>query len=183
MKLPDKKTWALKALAKSIAYADAGVSRTSDPAQVGRFDAFFGLSLKDPFCAAEAFFCVAVSLAELIGDAMDMETLESLKPIIAAHFLTPTASCGEILADAKVRGVWLSVDAIGDNQDILPGWWVLYNWHGGDAPEHVGMVEHDQGDVIADVEANTSSASNANGGTCAHKDRDWSCVLGFVRTY
>jgi hypothetical protein len=185
MTLPDKKTLALQTLKTMQGYANAGVSRTSDPAQVERFLALFDLPMQQggvyvPFCAAGLCYAMVKSLAELIGDGVDMDTLKSLIPILSAHYLTPSASCGALMADLKIRGLWVPKSEI---DTVEPGWITFWAWNGGQAPEHVGDAEDEVNDIISDFEDHTSSASNANGGACARRARTEDCLLGVGALY
>lgn len=180
MTLPDKKTLALKTLSVMAGFADAGTSRQSDPAQIGRFCDLFDIPHSSPFCAVGLFYSMCKAFADLTGLDTSMEELKEIKKDLAAHYLTPSPSCGAILSDAKVRGIWVPK---WDIEVVQPGWLSLFNWHGGTAPEHVGIVETLTDDILHDVEMNTSSASNANGGTCARRVRTEACLLGVVAVY
>src|SRR5438477_319631 len=66
---------------------------------------------------------------------------------------------------------------------IRPGWLVFYNWTGGTAPKHAGIVTAADAAHIHTVEFNTSDTNNSNGGTVARRSRPYHFVLGYIRTY
>jgi hypothetical protein len=76
------------------------------------------------------------------------------------------------------------------NSLVKPGWLVFFDWTGAKQPQHVGIVERADGDLVKTVEFNTSTPdvgddvrANRDGGTVARKERASKYVLGFVRIY
>jgi hypothetical protein len=185
--LPTAQAVAERSLAIAIGYI--GENRTDDLPEIDEWLQVEGDDAPlDPFCAAYVSWDRAKALAQLLGVAFTPETIVSvlkadILPVLSAHYLAPSASCGAIMRDAQAKGIWLSVAAMGDNVSLLPGWLALFCWNGSGTPEHIGFVEQDLGDTIGTVEGNTSDASNANGGTVARKIRSLQFVVGFVKTY
>ena len=184
--LPDKKALALRSLEKNKGYI--GVTRDNNRAQVAHFAGVFGNGPDAPFCAEGSGFCDLISLADLTETPYTAENvatvLRGLIPVMQEHYWPVSASCGEIVRQAKAMGIWLSAADCGDNVDILPGWKAIYDWKCDGVADHIGTASEDDGDIIHDIEDNTSNASNANGGAVALRTRVWNCtLLGFVMTY
>ena len=86
-----------------------------------------------------------------------------------------TASCGELMRSARRAGCWVE-------KDLRPGDVVIYDFPGGAATDHCGIVEAAGGDAVTAIEGNTSvSGSQSNGGEVCRKDRPWKYVVGAVR--
>ena len=68
------------------------------------------------------------------------------------------------------------------HQDARPGDIVFFNFPGGEAVDHVGIVESDLGGVLRTIEGNTSpgDGSQADGGGVWRRQRDWSLVAGVL---
>jgi hypothetical protein len=71
------------------------------------------------------------------------------------------------------------------HQDARPGDIVFFNFPGGEAVDHVGIVESNVGGVLRTIEGNTSPGpgtftSQANGGGVWRRWRDWSLVAGVL---
>ena len=188
----DKKDLALRTLA--IAKGYVGISRATDKEQISKFLAVFDLPFADafgnptPFCDAGygystlKAYCDQQGVPYTADSAVDV--FKRVLPIVRRDYLYLSASCEETRQDAIRRGIWLDAgDLDADPKDILPGWPVLYNWNGGDTAHHIGCVSKDKGDLILDVEMNTSSQSNGNGGAVATRERSYGSILGFIRLY
>ncbi len=75
----------------------------------------------------------------------------------------------------SAAGMWVGVT------DPQPGDIAIFNWDGG-APDHIGIVQQDQGGgVFTTVEGNTSMDSNSNGGEVMQRSRHITQVDGFGR--
>ena len=85
-----------------------------------------------------------------------------------------TASCGALMRAAKAAGCWVT----GNYQ---PGDVVIYDFPGGAATDHCGIVESVDGTSISAIEGNTSSASDADGGAVERRARKFSQIVGAVR--
>ena len=179
--------FALKIL--EIANQYLGVSRATDLAQVAKFLSIFGLNTRDngewvPFCAAGIAYSAAKAYCELAGIAFTPDTsiavFQKILPVIKARVFLPSASTGAMKANAIGRGNWVSHTV--SPSEIKKGWFVLYNWKGGTAPQHIGIVES-AGDSLHTTEFNTSTANNSNGGAVSHRERAYACVVGYIKLY
>ena len=87
---------------------------------------------------------------------------------------TRTASCGALMRAAQSAGCWVT-------GDYRPGDVVIYDFPGGAATDHCGIVESVDGTYISAIEGNTSSASDADGGAVERRARKFSQIVGAVR--
>ena len=85
-----------------------------------------------------------------------------------------TASCGALMRAAQSAGQWVE-------SDYKPGDVVIYDFPGGAATDHCGIVEAVDGTYISAIEGNTSSASDADGGAVERRARKFSQIVGAVR--
>ena len=86
-----------------------------------------------------------------------------------------TASCGALMNAAKKAGVWTT-------KTYRPGDVVIYDFPGGAATDHCGVVEKVTLTGVVAIEGNTSQAgSQSNGGEVCRKTRPASLIVGAVR--
>ena len=86
-----------------------------------------------------------------------------------------TASCGALMNAAKKTGQWVT-------KDYRPGDVVIYDFPGGAATDHTGIIERVTGAGVVAIEGNTSEAgSQSNGGMVCRKTRPYNQVVGAVR--
>lgn len=86
-----------------------------------------------------------------------------------------TASCGDLMRAAKAAGCWVT-------KDYRPGDVVIYDFPGGAATDHCGIVEEARADGVTAIEGNTSErGSQSNGGMVCRKTRLQSQIVGAVR--
>ena len=87
-----------------------------------------------------------------------------------------TASCGQLMNAAKAAGCWVT-------SGFLPGYVVIYDFPGGAATDHCGIVETELPDYgVQSIEGNTSqSGSQSNGGQVCRKNRPSKYIVGAVR--
>ena len=87
-----------------------------------------------------------------------------------------TASCGGLMRAAQAAGCWVT-------GDFQPGDVVIYDFPGGAATDHCGIVEMELPDYgVQAVEGNTSqSGSQSNGGMVCRKSRPKKYIVGAVR--
>jgi len=86
-----------------------------------------------------------------------------------------TASCGDLMRAAKAAGQWVT-------KDFRPGDVVIYDFPGGAAVDHTGLVERVTASGVVAIEGNTSqSGSQSNGGQVCRKTRPYSQIKGAVR--
>lgn len=85
-----------------------------------------------------------------------------------------TASCGALMRAAQMSGQWVT-------GDFHPGDVVIYDFTGGAATDHCGIVECVTGSGVVAIEGNTGSGSDADGGQVQRRSRSYSVILGAVR--
>lgn len=87
-----------------------------------------------------------------------------------------TASCGALMNAAKAAGCWVT-------RDFQSGDVVIYDFPGGAATDHCGIVEMQLPDYgVQAIEGNTSqSGSQSNGGQVCRKNRPGKYIVGAVR--
>ncbi|WP_295749559.1 CHAP domain-containing protein [uncultured Oscillibacter sp.] len=86
-----------------------------------------------------------------------------------------TASCGDLMRAAKAAGCWVT-------KDYRPGDVVIYDFPGGAATDHTGIIEKVTLTGVVAIEGNTSEAgSQSNGGMVCRKTRPYSQIVGVVR--
>jgi len=86
-----------------------------------------------------------------------------------------TASCGALMRAAKKAGCW-------ETKGFRAGDVVIYNFPGGAATDHCGIIESADKSTVTAIEGNTSAAgSQSNGGMVCRKKRPLSQVVGVVR--
>lgn len=86
-----------------------------------------------------------------------------------------TASCGALMNAAKKSGQWVT-------KDYRPGDVVIYDFPGGAATDHTGIIEKVTLTGVVAIEGNTSEAgSQSNGGMVCRKRRAGKLIVGAVR--
>lgn len=87
-----------------------------------------------------------------------------------------TASCGDLMRAAQEAGCWVTAN-------FQPGDVVIYDFPGGAATDHCGIVELELPDYgVQAIEGNTSvSGSQSNGGMVCRKTRASKYIIGAVR--
>lgn len=87
-----------------------------------------------------------------------------------------TASCGALMNAAKSAGCWVV-------RDFQSGDVVIYDFPGGAATDHCGIIELPLPDYgVQAIEGNTSqSGSQSNGGMVCRKNRPVKYIVGAVR--
>nr|WP_325216850.1 CHAP domain-containing protein [uncultured Oscillibacter sp.] len=86
-----------------------------------------------------------------------------------------TASCGDLMRSAKAAGYWVT-------EDYRPGDVVIYDFPGGAATDHTGIIESVTVSGVVAIEGNTSQAgSQSNGGQVCRKSRKYNLIVGAVR--
>ena len=86
-----------------------------------------------------------------------------------------TASCGALMNAAKKAGQWVT-------KDYRPGDVVIYDFPGGAATDHCGVIEKASMTGVTAIEGNTSlTGSQSNGGMVCRKIRTMKQVVGAVR--
>lgn len=86
-----------------------------------------------------------------------------------------TASCGALMSAARRAGMWVS-------GGYRPGDVVIYDFPGGAATDHTGIIESVTASGVVAIEGNTSQAgSQSNGGQVCRKTRPARQIVGAVR--
>lgn len=85
-----------------------------------------------------------------------------------------TASCGTFMRAARASGQWVT----GDYQ---PGDVVIYDFPGGAATDHCGIVTSSLPSGVRAIEGNTSTRSDSNGGTVMERYRPADWIVGAYR--
>ena len=75
---------------------------------------------------------------------------------------------------AQMSGQWVT-------EDFCPGDVVIYDFPGGAATDHCGIVEKAGTDTVTAIEGNTGSDSDADGGQVQRRVRKLSYIVGAVR--
>lgn len=85
-----------------------------------------------------------------------------------------TASCGALMRAAQKSGEWVTAD-------YRPGDVVIYDFPGGAATDHCGIVESVTDSGVVAIEGNTGSGSDADGGQVQRRSRAFSVIVGAAR--
>lgn len=85
-----------------------------------------------------------------------------------------TASCGALMRAAQAAGCWVT-------ESFCPGDVAIYDFPGGAATDHCGIIESVEAGSVAAVEGNTGSDSDADGGQVQRRVRPLHYVVGAVR--
>ena len=85
-----------------------------------------------------------------------------------------TASCGDLMRAAQAAGCWVT-------KDFLPGDVAIFNFPGGAATDHCGIIESLTDGGIITIEGNTGSTSDADGGQVQRRERPVKYIVGAVR--
>lgn len=136
-----------------IARAELGTTESPAGSNKTKYGAWYGLN-GQPWCMIFIQWCFAQA-----GTALPART----------------ASCGELMRAAQSAGRWVT-------KDLLPGDVVIYDFPGGAATDHCGIVEAVAEDGVTAIEGNTSiSGSQSNGGQVCRKERPWRYIVGAAR--
>ena len=92
----------------------------------------------------------------------------------AALLPVRTASCGAFMRAAKATGRWVT-------SDFRPGDVVIYDFPGGAATDHCGIVVEAMASGVRAVEGNTGAGNDANGGQVMERIRHAKYILGAYR--
>ena len=186
MILPDKKAFFLAMREEFRRHIGQG--RFNDPVYITRVLAVSSLpyvingvvtAFCDPFLTFLACKVLAVANHEILTDANAVRILKSYRAAVDEHYFKTESSCTLTQQAAAARGQWLDSADCGENTDILPAWFIVYDFGNGD--RHIGMVDVDGGDTLTTLEANTTAKGHS--GMIAQKQRNWNCIWGYVRTY
>ena len=138
----------------AVARAELGYKESPAGSNRTKYGAWFGLN-GQPWC---------MMFIQWVFTQTDAESL------LAAR----TASCGAFMRAAKAAGQWVT----GGYQ---PGDVVIYDFPGGGATDHCGIVEQRAGGGIMAIEGNTGAENDANGGQVQRRIRSNKVILGAFR--
>lgn len=85
-----------------------------------------------------------------------------------------TASCGALMRAAKAAGMWVT-------SNYKPGDVVIYDFPGGAATDHCGIVESATAAAVTAIEGNTAVDNDSDGGEVMRRTRAIRQVVGAVR--
>ena len=85
-----------------------------------------------------------------------------------------TASCGSLMSYARSRGQWVT-------SGYLPGDIVLYDFPGGGAADHCGIVVTPLATGVRAIEGNTALGNDSNGGEVMERIRPTKYIVGAYR--
>lgn len=105
----------------------------------------------------------------------------SMVLLAGGHVTSRVAYCPFIEADARTKTGGFDLWKPNHSEGVGPGWLVLYNWHGGSLPEHVGIVKEVHGDHLVTVEGNTGGSNPSDGGMVAIENRPYNFTVGYAR--
>lgn len=112
----------------------------------------------------------------LNGQPWCMMFLQWLFHQAGAEALLPakTASCGALMRAAQKVGLWVS-------SGYRAGDLVIYDFSGGAATDHCGIVETVETETLTAIEGNTAVGNDSNGGMVMRRSRSLRLVVGAVR--
>ena len=85
-----------------------------------------------------------------------------------------TASCGALMRAAQSAGLWVT-------SGYKAGDVVIYDFPGGAATDHCGIVEAAEAETLTAIEGNTAVGNDSNGGAVMRRSRFLRLVVGAVR--
>jgi hypothetical protein len=97
------------------------------------------------------------------------------------HVSSRVRYCPWIEADAKSGTNGFDRWEADHQNGVEPGWLVLYCWDGTGVPEHVGIVESLESEVLVAIEGNTSGTNPSDGGMVARMQRPYRFTVGYAR--
>ena len=148
-----------------------------------------------PFCAAGLSFAACQAYCDLHPNNINytesgkLRTFRDVLSDVNKFYFLPHCSTQEMVRDAKQRGTW--IDKQQRVTGLKPGWLVFFNWpdkrgNFSGVPNHVGVIQYVEQDLLHTVEYNTSIGSRGtqrNGGHIAFKERVYGNVLGYSKLY
>lgn len=85
-----------------------------------------------------------------------------------------TASCGALMRAAQSAGCWVT-------ENYQPGDVVIYDFPGGAATDHTGIIESATSSAVTAIEGNTSKSNASDGGEVCRMTRKLNVVKGAWR--
>lgn len=138
----------------AVARAELGYAESPKGSNKTKYGKWFGLD-GNPWCMMFVQWCFRMAGAQDLLPAT-------------------TASCGALMRAAQAAGCWVT----GDYQ---PGDVVIYDFLGGAATDHTGIIDQVLGCGVLAIEGNTGAGNDANGGQVQRRVRAPGVILGAVR--
>jgi len=138
----------------AIARAELGYTENPQGSNKTKYGVWFGMN-GQPWCMMFVQWCFAQAGASDLLPAR-------------------TASCGTMMRAAQAAGCWVT-------GDYRPGDVVIYDFPGGAATDHTGIVESVTASGVIAIEGNTGAGNDANGGQVQRRTRSSSVIKGAVR--
>ena len=148
----------------SVARREIGYSRWDDPQAGTKYGRWFAQKTGEPYYGESGVPYCAMFVSWVFDQAG--ATCAGL----------PGAYCPTMLSAASSRVVAI--------RSAQPGDIVYFDWGNDRVPDHVGIIEQNNGSYITTIEGNTSSGSSGsqgNGGVVARRTRSWNVVRAIVR--
>lgn len=189
----------LMPLAVEIAREYIPESRASNPYQITKFLNLRGLDFRYddgtpvPYCASGVAYAVTKAYCVLSHVPFTargtVKVFKDYQPRIWFSYFKPSASCQEIVDDARSRNMWTGRNV--PKSAIKKGWLVFYNFGKGNHAYHIGLVDKVVGNTLYAVEFNTSLnkehkkgvQAQVNGGAIEQKLRLDGSILGYAMVY
>lgn len=137
-----------------VARAELGYKESPAGSNRTKYGAWFGLN-GQPWCMMFIQWCFRQAGAQDLLPAL-------------------TASCGALMRAAQAKGLWIT-------GGYRPGDVVIYDFPGGAATDHCGIVEQLAGGGIMAIEGNTGAGNDADGGQVQRRIRSNKVILGAFR--
>ena len=138
----------------AIARGELGYKESPAGSNRTKYGAWFGLN-GHPWC---------MMFVQWVFTQADAESL------LAAR----TASCGAFMRAARSTGRWVT-------SGYQPGDVVIYDFHGGGATDHCGIVVTALTTGVRAIEGNTASGDDSNGGEVMERTRPTKYIVGAYR--
>ena len=138
----------------AIARAELGYTENPQGSNKTKYGVWFGMN-GQPWCMMFVQWCFAQAGASDLLPAR-------------------TASCGTMMRAAQAAGCWVT-------GDYRPGDVVIYDFPGGAATDHTGIVESVTASGVMAIEGNTGAGNDANGGQVQQRPRPIEYIKGAVR--
>ena len=140
----------------AVARGELGYKESPAGSNKTKYGAWFGLN-GHPWC---------MMFIQWVFTQADAESL------LAAR----TASCGAFMRAAQAAGQWVT-------SGYLPGDIVIYDFPGGGATDHCGIVLTPLTNGIRSIEGNTAAVNDSNGGEVMERTRPEKYIVGAVRPH
>lgn len=100
---------------------------------------------------------------------------------INQFYFKPHCSVNMMMKDAQGRNTWKP-----SSVNPKPGWLVVYDWNQDGWPDHIGLVQQRDDNILFTIEFNTTSGRSgdqSNGGRVASRRRELKFIKGYIGWY